>query len=821
MWYEVYNTRTFSVSSHIRNNYEDYQYDLIRIEYDHKLKPHYVIKYSGPTNGYLYGSISRNEQVALLVINEYMANRLNPNKLFDIKLSAINNIDIINMIILVNTDLLTTYQYSSALVAICGLRYSNEFQEYNTSMLLNESYIPNNSIKSKESKRLFKKPGFKVDLFDYQKKSIQQMISIEAKSDVFIPISVDLNFNGTIIKWDPINQSIVPSTKLVRIESNGGILADSMGLGKTISLSGLIHYSPPLAPPTPENSFYYSKANLIIVPSHLAKQWAEELKKSLPSNIKIISILTKTTHSKYTFNDFKEADIIICTQQFLLNVKNYMLVMRKHCNTYNRESFSTIFAQWEVDKVDLSTKTEPLFEFFMFHRIIIDEGHELFERNLGNYRTSDMVLTFINSLKSHYRWYISGTPFSSFTGLSNILNFIDTKLSVDGEIINIHDLSYDGCKIRECTNRVYTYIVKTHFMQEIFKSILIRHKKTDIETSISIPGYTETVEWVELTSSERTIYDSRKVNTSSETLQQLCCHPLIADSMRRIIGSTVTDLDQVQDKLLEHHKKQVKTYSEKIVRLDTTSQSYNMVLAKYKSIVSESSYMLKVLEKISTAIAYDEDTNCIICFDSVTDPVLTPCGHIYCNICITTSLNYKSECPMCKNKLEKGQLYKIESSITKQVDINPLIAKYGAKLGKLIQMVRSLMIGDNRIIIFSQWDDMLSLIGKSLSENGVENSFIKGNVYCRANAIQRFKLNTNENRVIMLSLKNSASGTNLTEATHIFFVEPMNLSKNECAIIEGQALCRACRIGQKNVVQIIRILCKNTIEEEIYNRVYV
>jgi hypothetical protein len=34
--------------------------------------------------------------------------------------------------------------------------------------------------------------------------------------------------------------------------------------------------------------------------------------------------------------------------------------------------------------------------------------------------------------------------------------------------------------------------------------------------------------------------------------------------MRRIIGSTVTDLDQVQDKLLEHHKKQVETYTEKI-----------------------------------------------------------------------------------------------------------------------------------------------------------------------------------------------------------------------------------------------------------------
>ena len=45
----------------------------------------------------------------------------------------------------------------------------------------------------------------------------------------------------------------------------------------------------------------------------------------------------------------------------------------------------------------------------------------------------------------------------------------------------------------------------------------------------------------------------------------------------------------------------------------------------------------------------------------------------------------------------------------------------------------------------------------------------------------------------MLSLKNSASGTNLTEATHIFFVEPIDAPKEKCRAIEGQAIARACR----------------------------
>ena len=72
----------------------------------------------------------------------------------------------------------------------------------------------------------------------------------------------------------------------------------------------------------------------------------------------------------------------------------------------------------------------------------------------------------------------------------------------------------------------------------------------------------------------------------------------------------------------------------------------------------------------------------------------------------------------------------------------------------------------------------------------------------------------------MLSLTNAASGTNLTEASHIFFIEPIDASRKEIRAIEGQAIGRACRLGQKNKVNIVRILARNTIEEEIFNKNY-
>jgi SNF2 family DNA or RNA helicase len=120
---------------------------------------------------------------------------------------------------------------------------------------------------------------------------------------------------------------------------------------------------------------------------------------------------------------------------------------------------------------------------------------------------------------------------------------------------------------------------------------------------------------------------------------------------------------------------------------------------------------------------------------------------------------------------------------------------------------------------------MLSLISKTLSENGIANSTVKGNVWSRNAAISKFKSGKNvsgdDNKVILLSLKNSASGTNLTEASHIFFIEPINEKKEICKAIEGQAIARACRIGQEQKIKLYRLLIKDTIEEQIYNSVYV
>ena len=259
---------------------------------------------------------------------------------------------------------------------------------------------------------------------------------------------------------------------------------------------------------------------------------------------------------------------------------------------------------------------------------------------------------------------------------------------------------------------------------------------------------------------KKSLYKSRIGKTSRTILQQLCCHPLIAETFNRMISNKEVDSDSMKDTIISHNESMIKIYSKKLEQLDPLSQQYHMLKAMYSKKVSEAKYLLSIMKKM-TENEISEDETCSICFDTLEDPTLTPCGHLFCNECLQMCLKAKPLCPMCKADLKGKDLLKINSKVEEKKQIkNPLCEKYGAKLGKLISVIRHLTINeDNRIIVFSQWDNMLNLLSKTLSENGVGNSIVKGNVWARNSAISKFKNGVNklgdENKVIMLSLNNA------------------------------------------------------------------
>jgi SNF2 family DNA or RNA helicase len=366
---------------------------------------------------------------------------------------------------------------------------------------------------------------------------------------------------------------------------------------------------------------------------------------------------------------------------------------------------------------------------------------------------------------------------------------------------------------------------KEYIWNNILNKICIRHRKSDVESQIQIPGYQERLIWLKFTDLERQLYDAKKGKVTDQYLQQLCCHPLVVESAKKIFGDVEVDLSVMQDKLISYHKTNYESYKLKLSKLDPTRQEYHMLKKTYETQMSESKYLFTILEKMKQPDVIDQE-NCSICMDCLDNPTLTACGHLFCYDCLKMCLGDKKRCPMCKADLTgKDLLVMNAKKEEKKEETNPLIQKYGSKLGKLVSIIRHLVAQDNtRIIVFSQWDDMLSLVGKTLAENEIENCFVKGNVWSRNSAIRKFKAGKtaegSDNKVIMLSLKNAASGTNLTEATHIFFVEPINASREESRAIEGQAIARACRVGQKQKIMLMRILIDKSIEEEIYRKNY-
>lgn len=133
-----------------------------------------------------------------------------------------------------------------------------------------------------------------------------------------------------------------------------------------------------------------------------------------------------------------------------------------------------------------------------------------------------------------------------------------------------------------------------------------------------------------------------------------------------------------------------------------------------------------------------------------------------------------------------------------------------SKLDVLINIIND--SSDDKILVFSQFTKVLEVIGKRLNEENIPYSYLDG----KTSAKDRVKLveefNTNNNKVFLISLKAGGTGLNLTSANIVVHFDPW-----WNPAVEDQASDRAHRIGQKNVVNVIKLIAKDTAEERVIN----
>jgi len=131
------------------------------------------------------------------------------------------------------------------------------------------------------------------------------------------------------------------------------------------------------------------------------------------------------------------------------------------------------------------------------------------------------------------------------------------------------------------------------------------------------------------------------------------------------------------------------------------------------------------------------------------------------------------------------------------------------KLMALRELVQTSIAGGHRVLVFSQFVSMLTIIRRAMDEDGVEYEYLDGATKDRQQHVDNFQAEDGP-PVFLISLKAGGSGLNLTAADTVIHFDPW-----WNPAVEDQATDRAHRIGQTRVVTTYRLIAKATIEEKI------
>ena len=170
------------------------------------------------------------------------------------------------------------------------------------------------------------------------------------------------------------------------------------------------------------------------------------------------------------------------------------------------------------------------------------------------------------------------------------------------------------------------------------------------------------------------------------------------------------------------------------------------------------------------------------------------------------------------NGFEKSQI-KILAALTRlrQICCHPklFISNYSgicSKLEQCLEIIEDGISAGHKILLFSTYTSMFDIIEEKLKNRKIAYFKLTGatKVDDRIKMVDEFNEN-DDVKIFLISLKAGGTGLNLTGADMVIHYDPWwNLSA------ENQATDRAYRIGQRNNVQVYKLITKNSIEEKIY-----
>lgn len=160
---------------------------------------------------------------------------------------------------------------------------------------------------------------------------------------------------------------------------------------------------------------------------------------------------------------------------------------------------------------------------------------------------------------------------------------------------------------------------------------------------------------------------------------------------------------------------------------------------------------------------------------------------------------------------------KILAALTRlrQICCHPsmFIENYNGESGKMLllqEILTDALDSGHRVLVFSQFTTMLDIIRNHLTSVGIEHFYLSGITKAADRLKMANSFNNGQGKVFLISLKAGGTGLNLIGADMVIHYDPW-----WNPAVEDQATDRAHRIGQKNAVQVIKLITQGTVEEKI------
>lgn len=604
------------------------------------------------------------------------------------------------------------------------------------------------------------------------------------------------------------------------ILGRGALVADSMGLGKTLTMLSLILAT---KKDVPSN---YSQATLIVVPLSVISNWEQQIEEHCTRGA-LTTYVYYGASRNIAADELAKHEVVITTYQTVVGEVDPNILTDGHPGGRTKKKRKV-----ETGLFDVKWK-----------RIILDEGHSI--RNAKT-KTAKAVC----KLTAQRRWVLSGTPIiNSPRDLGSILTFLQICRPLDNE---------DFFKRLLLRPLKEGDPVGAELLRALMTQVCIRRTKEMRDSQgrplVPLPPVDVTLIPVSLHEGARALYDA------VEAISHQRVETLINQSggMNTVVTSNVLSMLTRLRQIALHPGLIPVNYLEQLqVNEELSTQ------APVAHIAPE-----RLQDQLSKLIEDSEE--CPICFGILTDPRITPCAHAFCFACISEVLARDPKCPMDRRRISARELVEPPPLI----ELTQLPAKLNnqghdelrtgssAKIDQLLHLLK-LLPSDEKSLVFSQFTSFLDKIGQTLSEHGIPYVRFDGQLSARKRQeiLERFSIpletescihssaespdfhqghsslaekskkkasesmTSNANpksvfdcsafqgtnpRVMLISLKAGALGLNLTVANNVFLMDPWWQEG-----IESQAIDRCNRIGQRRPVHVYQLIAENTVESKV------